>query len=194
MGGGTIPHRDLFATYLNYVYTSTLATSELSKDQISKLNQTQFTQHIGKEYLSLAVLYVLGERLQDTKFKNLIVDTIVGLASMISPAKTWIAPDRAMITIIYEGTPESSQARRLIADLSTGYTLDSMKSFLGFRLEDYPRHFLRDLVIAVRKEASIKINPAKRDGPSAYYETTKDAQDATPLLNCGPSNGVPEKS
>jgi hypothetical protein len=65
----------------------------------------------------LACCYVLGEELLDTTFKRTIMRALCQkLRDSAVPATIWeVAP--AMVTILYEGTPEKSPARRFMCDL-----------------------------------------------------------------------------
>lgn len=69
------------------------------------------------EYLLLAKAYVLGDLLQDGKFKDAALDAVIVKASSeASDGQHWY-PIGPVIRYIYENTLESSSARRLLVDL-----------------------------------------------------------------------------
>jgi hypothetical protein len=69
-----------------------------------------------KEYSTLAYAYVLGERLMDNGFKNVIADAYVLYARGAPPAKR-AYPRNEEIRIIYEGTAEDAPIRKLLVDI-----------------------------------------------------------------------------
>jgi hypothetical protein len=149
------------------------------------------------EYVQLAKAYVLGEMLQDVIFKDAVLDAILAKSrSKASDGQSWF-PVGPAIRYIYEGTPESSAARRLLVDL---YTYHGHAEWLTqwANKDDLPKQFLLDLAIATlarraRPPASLagtcdyhehlpgsnscylKLSASKRDG--AVQFASSDAQD-----------------
>jgi len=89
----------------------------------------------------LAKVYVLGEELMDSKFKNDVLDTIIATAT---EARSF--PVGKAVAIIYQGTTSSSPARRLIVDFYTG--LANNKTWTD-GLKDCPKDFLVDAMKAL---------------------------------------------
>lgn len=69
----------------------------------------------------LARLYVLGERLLDTPFRNALVIEIIRLAILRDEDGDGDFPGTIPANIIYAGTPEHSPARRLFVDMIVRY-------------------------------------------------------------------------
>ncbi|KAF2444403.1 hypothetical protein P171DRAFT_444593 [Karstenula rhodostoma CBS 690.94] len=88
----------LFKAYVHWLYMGTIPRPD-----------DNAPDH--KDYPFLAKLYVLGEELLDAIFKNRTIDAII---AVYIKSKLW--PIGETIRIIYEGTPEGSPARRLMAD------------------------------------------------------------------------------
>jgi hypothetical protein len=92
-------------------------------------------------YISLSHLYVLGERMLDTKFRNALLEEIVRIMNLEqhtgTPTITFgMSPPLEVISTIYQGTTSTSPARRLLVDwcLAFGhqaqYTILHDKEFL----------------------------------------------------------------
>lgn len=97
---------EVFEVYLNWLYCETLP---VRNDSPGREGNT--------EYIQLAKSYVLGEMLQDVNFKDAVLDAIlIKSRSTTSDGQCWF-PVGPAIRCIYEGTPESSAARRLLVDL-----------------------------------------------------------------------------
>lgn len=145
-----LPEEDPSAVglYLDWVYRDRLPThSHYPVDQA------------GAVYLSLAKLYVFGERVLDVAIRNAIVEDFIAFSSVINhglPGYQYY-PSAAAIDAIYEGTTEESPMRRLLVDL---YARHGEREWLA---EEMPAAFCRDVarelmervlmgVVAMRKE------------------------------------------
>jgi hypothetical protein len=97
---------DLVAFYLDWLYGKGLPTDSTKRDSRN-----------GKVYDVLADLYALGERLQDDKIRNIIIDEVVRFSNLFGRETGRNYPlDYAIITI-YETTTAGSPARRLLVEL-----------------------------------------------------------------------------
>jgi hypothetical protein len=129
---------EIFAIYINLVYTEQTATSPSVSPREQKT--------INDEYVLLAKLYVLAEKLQDKLAKNIIIMAI-GAASMDpdSTGKCYIPGPKAISTI-YDGTSSGSLARKLMVAFYTS------KEFKIANLVDFahklPKDFFVDLAVA----------------------------------------------
>lgn len=83
---------DIVAFYLDYTYSERLPT-----------DSTKRNNRNGKVYDVLADLYALGERLQDDKIRNVVIDEIVASADCTQRA-------RASITLWTTPLPQSTRA------------------------------------------------------------------------------------
>lgn len=74
-------------------------------------------------YLHLFELYTLGERVLDAEVQRAVVTETLWLCSLqSSEGERWLPDDRA-ISVIYQGTPVDSPARRMLVDLQVSYGL-----------------------------------------------------------------------
>ncbi|KAF2000438.1 hypothetical protein P154DRAFT_435014, partial [Amniculicola lignicola CBS 123094] len=94
-------------------------------------------------YVQLAKAYVLGESLLDAKFKNTILDSIITATTTFD-----YFPVGQPITIIYEGTPVESPARRLMVDFYV-YAMHSGGTSWTRHLGAYPKEFLVDTLTKI---------------------------------------------
>ena len=74
-------------------------------------------------YSHLFELYTLGERVLDAEVQRAVVTETLWLSSLeSSDGERWLPDDRA-ISVIHQGTPVDSPARRMLVDLQVSYGL-----------------------------------------------------------------------
>ncbi|KAF2869093.1 hypothetical protein BDV95DRAFT_499273, partial [Massariosphaeria phaeospora] len=133
---------DLFGIYLNHVYTEKLPVGETDSDQLVKLDYGVFYKETQKEYDLLFRLYIFGEKVQDTLFKNDVITSVHTISSLRHMNGSWSIPTTAAVALVYDGTPEASPARRLIVDLRSDITFQHMqRSKHGSRFEELPKEY-----------------------------------------------------
>lgn len=164
---------EVFEVYLYWLYFETLPVRNDSPGSEGNA-----------EYAQLAKAYVLGELLQDVNFKDAVLDAIlIKTNSKASDGQTWF-PFGPAFRYIYEGTPESSAARRLLVDL---YTYHGHGDWLkGWADKDLPKEFLHDLAIAAltkRPRPSASLEEEK--GACGYHEHQPDPSNC--YVNCSAS-------
>ena len=149
---------NVFAQYLHFIYTNKFPTKE---------NGATVPEMARGEYVDLAKIYVLAERLQDTPTKNAVMKRIF-TKSMKAEAdgKTYV-PSGKVVRIIYEGTPKGNPIRSLVVDAWTTVTTPD----LNREFDDIPKEFLRAIAIVWRSERPImKGNNAVANGFETYLE------------------------
>lgn len=159
----------VFEIYLSLLYTGTLATKNRLRNH-----------ETAEEYEVLARIYVLAERLQDTKAKNFISEAILELSRELITTSSRAPISISAVEIIYGGTPESSQARRLFVDLFADHGGDEWLPANA----DIPHDFLYDLSIRLFKHR-------EHSGPkitticplSAYHETNSVPPDSNKSIS-----------
>jgi hypothetical protein len=74
-------------------------------------------------YVLLARMYVLGERMLDPRFQNVVIHELFRLASLDKTGtyKLTDLPCHSHINFIYQGTTSDSPARRMMVDIATAY-------------------------------------------------------------------------
>lgn len=140
---------ETFELYLHWLYVGNLPVK--SKEP----------GHIGnQEYLQLAKAYVLGDHLQDAQFDDVVIDAMIDKsASRAADGNKWY-PTGPVIACIYNNTPETSQARRLLMDFFVNFGNGDWLHVWS-KQEDLPKEFLLDLATTLlekrpRAEKSIK--------------------------------------
>lgn len=154
---------EVFEVYLHWLYFETLPVRNDSAELQGN-----------NEYAQLAKAYALGEFLQDVNFRDAVLDAmLIKSRSKVSDGRTWF-PGGPAIRYIYEGTPESSAARRLLVDLYTYHGHgDWLKGWAD--KDDLPKQFLLDLAIAALTERSRPSSSlAKEKGACEYHEHRPD--------------------
>jgi len=154
---------EVFQIYLHWLYRHTLP---LRVDEPGLSGNT--------EYVQLANAYVLGDFLQDTHFKDAVIDAIIDkTSSKASDGQFWY-PVGAVIRCIYDNTLESSTARQLLVDLYANHGHGSWLCDWATQ-EDLPKEFLFDVTVAVldRRPKPPRIAQAN---PCQYHGHTPEQQ------------------
>lgn len=128
---------EIMSHYIQHIYSG-------------KFQTHQYTEKCpgGKKsagYELLAKLYVLGERLLDSTFRNAIICEILRireLKSNVAPYVKW-NPTTIPTNIIYQGAPERSPARRLIIDVNL------IHGNKQWHTSDADQRFLFDLTVGL---------------------------------------------
>ena len=131
---------EIFSLYVHLLYKNWLPIMDESNTK---------GDHI--EFVVLAKLFVLAEKLMDVTSKNII------LSSMISKrrhkrenatGRAYLVPRLDAVKLLYDGTPVQSPARKLMVDFYTeiGAKGDAGKTLSDSKV-DIPRDFLFDLAV-----------------------------------------------
>jgi len=151
----------IFATYINHVYTSTIATRATDEPRLGTI--------ICDELVCLCKLYVLGEKLCDPAAKNATIEAILTASTEKDGKGQWYYPLRSSIKIIYDGTPAGSPGRRLMADLWTNFSIKT--DYFAESAQSLPKEFWFDLALALRKDRPAgKKSVAEANDVSEYLE------------------------
>jgi hypothetical protein len=155
---------EIFATYINFVYTNTVATSGAEDPKTHDA--------LAAELITLSHLYVLSEKLCDTAAKNATIEaTLAAAEEKDTDGKTSIHGWRSIRTM-YEGTPKGSPGRRLIVDLWTNFSFKD--DFLERNEVQLHRDFIFDVMLALGKERQAAgKHVAKRYDANRYMEAVK---------------------
>ncbi|KAF2121756.1 hypothetical protein BDV96DRAFT_627006 [Lophiotrema nucula] len=109
----------------------------------------------------LVQCYVLGEKLMDVKFKNIVID------EMIRRTDEWI-PECDAVKIIYQGTSAGSPARRFLVDIWASEAHEIMMD----GLENCPNDFLADALRCMSK-AREELETGPRQMKQGHYHETE---------------------
>jgi hypothetical protein len=175
-GSVTLKEEDpeVFEVYLHWLYCETLPVKNDSPGHEGNI-----------EYVQLAKAYALGEMLQDVNFKDAVLDAIsIKSCSKASDGQRWF-PLGPAIRCIYEGTPGSSAARRLLVDM---YTYHGNGNWLTdwANEDDLPKQFLLDLAVAaLTKRPRPPDFLSRKIGTCDYHEHLPDPNSC--YLNCSVS-------
>lgn len=123
-----------------------------------------------KVFVIIARAYVFGERILDTKYKNLMAETMLAATN-----SSGFDMGPKSVEIIYNGTPSTSSARRLVAhQVAYQAYYDGSEGEFGWMdfFDGYPREALVDAI-----KATIKIRPKPNKGfPEVHWYTEKDPE------------------
>lgn len=150
---------DTFEVYLHWLYFGTVPTRD---DESSDT-----------EYLQLAKAYVLGDKLGDGNFKDVITDAMIHKSRFLTVSAgksvgTRFFPGGIVIRHIYDNTPKSSEARHLLvylyAENGNGQWLNDPALF--------PKEFLMDLAVALfgRQGKPTPATPTAESNTCKYHQ------------------------
>ncbi|KAF2650754.1 hypothetical protein K491DRAFT_720471 [Lophiostoma macrostomum CBS 122681] len=159
---------DIFAIYLNLVYTNRLPTMECSSDGNTILLMTK--AQIQEEYTRLSKLYILSERFLDREAKNTIIAALLELSKERSNAGWVCAPPEVAINLVYEETHGGSPIQRLFVDIYSTVPDDKLETAKSS--EPLPKDFWCDVAIALRKRIGDRVG--FRETVDAYLENTQE--------------------
>jgi hypothetical protein len=150
---------DTFELYLHWLYRGTLPV---------RINEPGLVGN--SEYLQMAKAYVLGDKLQDGDFKDVIIDAIIDKCkSIASDGHKW-SPVGPVLRCIYDNTPTSSKARRLLVDI---YVHNGSGDWLSdwVKQDDIPKDFLLDIAMAfLNKKEKNEESPTHKSSTCAYHQ------------------------
>jgi hypothetical protein len=120
----------------------------------------------------LLQLYVLAEKLQDVLAKNDILIAVVDVSQMRSAEMMSAVPRLTTASVLYEGTPYTSPARRLVTDMCSTLPVATIFHYLHFT--KIHSDFVEDLAEAVQKMRPLKKSlgayATKSNAAEAYME------------------------
>jgi hypothetical protein len=163
-----IENLESFKLYAHWLYTGTIPLPQFRKDETTKYFET------------LARLYILGEALLDTKFKNEVIGAIIATSQENS---YW--PIGRPVAIIYNGTLPGSPARRLMTDVCAFKFQDNDTSWTN-EFDNCPKEFFQDVVRAMAKQRPSGIDSVPKnfcEGFADYYEETEPVNDQSEANN-----------
>lgn len=131
---------DTFQLYLHWLYFRILPIKSNAPGNIGNM-----------EYLQLAKAYVLGDLLQDVDFNDAVIDTMIEKScTPTTDGKRWY-PAVSVVACIYNNTPASSEARRLLIDMFVNFGHGGWlpKAEEMEKTENVPKEFLLDLAAAL---------------------------------------------
>jgi len=147
--------------YIEHLYGVPLPTHKLKSGPLV-LDAEQ------PSYELLATLYVLGERMLDTYYRNKIIQEFLRLVRFneYGPSITDSWPGPKAVSTIYQGTTEESPARRLMVDFVVNYS--NSATYGGFAAAD--PGFLMDVGKALLKKVQFKLSTSDFRGLSMSAE------------------------
>lgn len=103
-----------------------------------------------RRFSALSGLYVLGERLMDDTFQQIIIDHMI-LRAGNTGAKLDRCPALETINIIYKGTSTNSPARRLVSDMWAHGALNPTFNLLSQLDPERDGELMRDMLQTLAK-------------------------------------------
>lgn len=151
---------EIFAKYLHVVYTNKFPAI---------LNTNSISKQIFNEYMIMAQIYVLAEKLQDASTKNAVVKSMMKTSQKKNEDGHKEMPGPDVISIIYNGTLRGSAGRRLLADLLTDVDDEGLRR----NIDKLPKDFLGDLAVTLCQNRPAGKSKAMKNGVGLYLEKRK---------------------
>ena len=148
-------------TYLEWMYTSKIDLNPLTNDDMS-------AKDIEEEFEHLARAYVFGEKAQDNAFCNGVIDAM--FARVLGPGGgiERAYPTTKAISIIYDGTPEGSPARKMCVYLGTQY---GHSNWIESTEDGEHPDYLRDLTRSLLDSRGDPVGGLRRDKPTTWHKS-----------------------
>lgn len=148
---------DAFQIYQHWLYCGTIPTRNGDADMKSNI-----------EYLELAKAYVLGDKLRDGNFKDVIIDAALHKSSSVISDGAYLFPGEDVVRCIYDNTPKSCEARHFLVDFYVEHGNGLWLNEPG----DFPKDFLADLAVALfeRKDSQITAEPKAASKQCKYHQ------------------------
>ena len=142
-----------FRAYLHWLYTGNVDPISMEKGYT----------------LDLARDYVLGEKIIDPEFQNVSLDRIIQCRETRKEC-----PGHRAVSVIYEGTPKGSPARRLMVDFHSYDAYDAWLD-MGLLSRIVSAEFKDDLIAALitRRPPPAGPGPWKTNASSYHIDTVK---------------------
>lgn len=168
-----LPEADIepFSIYVAWLYTSNVdASSELLINQgpkyVTALDNTD--RELILERLTDA--YLLGDMLQDVKFRNALVDEVMALVEALK----WL-PDVEALEDTWDRLPHGSTMAKLWVDYVASDCKEETFEQNSLR---YPASFVREIAIICIREQKMKLSGRKPyNRARCYYHEHKEAKD-----------------
>ncbi|CAN9440031.1 unnamed protein product [Alternaria alternata] len=155
---------DVVSDYIRWLYYDTIADKQY--EAVANTREERAEEAV-KVFVVLAEAYVFGEKIVDIKYKNAVLQTIF----TAQKAFCWNMGLESIKTV-YEGTPQKSPLRRLIAENFAYMAYDDSEEGIGWmqflETENCPREALADVA-----KTTIKVRPSRPDsrpGVGSYIE------------------------
>lgn len=168
--GACLYHKRILACMTDSTYIVTESDDYipvLDADGFGWQPSQRLIDSIHAEYDDMAEVYVLCEKLEDTKARKAVMTAMIQAVHKVrSNGLVWLPPSSA-ITILFRGTVVNHPMRRYLADL---YANHAGKDSLGDSAEAYPAEFLKMVAQSIL---------ARRSPPKDTSDT--EALDSYPL-------------
>jgi hypothetical protein len=139
----------IFRDYLALVY---------SGNTYVKFKAQEFDTQSYEKVYKICQLYVLADRLQDTKSKTLIIDVMLSEAHKDGQ----LAVSKKTILLVYKNTPETCPLRNLLVNAYAIYSP-------GIYTDKFPKRFLFDLAATLMMIKQAKVEFEYLGDASDYH-------------------------
>jgi hypothetical protein len=146
--------------YLHFLYTNELSA------RVVDTTRDGFKTQMRQYYLQLMQVYVLAEKLQDTRTKNALVHKVFDAVYLHEEDERWYLPSSAAVAYLYENTLEGNSMRKLVAAF---YTMLAPNT-LSVHRDVLPKEFLCDLISALRLAKKERTITALKNTVEQYIE------------------------
>lgn len=153
---------DVFQVYLHWLYTNTLPT---------RINTSGWIGNA--EYIQLAKAYVLGDKLQDGDFQDVVIDMIVDKCKWQSIDGGKWYPAGEIVQKIYDNTLSNSKARCLLVDIYVSHGSGSWLYDYS-KPHDIPKEFIYDLTVSFLDKR--KNDPMIKSSLCEYHQHSPGAK------------------
>ena len=151
-----------FKLYVHLLYTCVLA---IVPDPVPQ----HYNGHL--EHIALVSLYVLAEKLQDTRTRNSVLEATLQASRLLRSDGKIYDPGLRSIGILYAGTMAGSPMRRLLVDI---YTARAKSQMLNKPGDQWPSDFMRELALSLLDKRQRPEDATRTCDASLYMEINEE--------------------
>jgi len=157
-----------FQEYVHWVYNHEIDLEPLPEQMSASPNTTELDKGRRRVRCQYLELYLLADKLRDTKLANRVMDLLVDVCCV----RGLLLPSVVLITRAYEQTAPGSRLRSLLVDL---WVACRRSGNLEGSVTGLPRDFVNDLVMKLLPATPRTPKAAIERGKRKYQEIEVDA-------------------
>jgi hypothetical protein len=149
----------IVSTYVGWLYTRKVICERLPSDFLDRWRAKN------RRWILMAKLYVFAEKIMDTEFQDQVVYTFAVIGREIA-VLLHACPATEAISIIYQGTPKDSPARKILVEIWNDHAMSHWK--VKDSSPRLPQEFLEDLTEVVLFTRKLPA-PTEQRNKGIYY-------------------------
>lgn len=140
---------EIFAIYLHWLYTEKLVFADYAISDLAALSREERNALSPELHEAIFNLAILAYQLEDPTFQNLLIDNLLQIHA--SPIDL---PFPALMRLVFDGLPPSSQMRKLLVRI---FATSADADMLERERRAFPVDLYVDMAVELRRAAAVKV-------------------------------------